>query len=250
MSDTITLTHAELAEIIARAVATALSTQQAQKSRAPADRQKRYRERVKASQTATTVTRDVTSDVVENIPPMVPPLPLLSPALAHTREALENLDRSQPLPAKPTKASRTRAADWKAKAAAEADQANAVLLPMLDAPDSFKTAWGHWCQHRKRIATEPRIPSEATAWTIHTASLLLDRIAKLVPVHGWEVISERLLLAVESGWKGPHFDKLNEPVRVSGPPQSRFSKPAPKMFNATVEADGSIISSGYHSAIQ
>lgn len=87
MSDTVTLTHAELAGIIAGAVAAALAS--ADKPSTGAQRMRRYREK-KASQSVTCDEKasqsvTVTSHVTENGAPPSPPRPLSPrPPIPHT----------------------------------------------------------------------------------------------------------------------------------------------------------------------
>ena len=82
MNDTITLTHVELAEIIARAVATALASQAPSGPVSGAERARAYRNR-KSSQSVTnpvTPSEKPSRTVTENVTPPSPPSPpLLSP---------------------------------------------------------------------------------------------------------------------------------------------------------------------------
>lgn len=116
MSETITLTHAELAQIIAQAVASAMS----QKQSAGALRTARYRER-KASQSVTCdgkASQSVTKTPSPSPPPLSPlhppiPAPTPAPPHTHTREAGPELFPAEPKP-KRNKARATDAAEVEA----------------------------------------------------------------------------------------------------------------------------------------
>lgn len=196
---TIHLTPAELAAIVADAVARAMERRPAPLS--AAEKQRAYRERQKAE----TVTEKVTligetvTDVTEKVTlPSPPPLPSPAPPTLPA-----------PTPALPPRAP-ARGPSKAQESEAQAKAANAEPLPLDLRADGFPEAWAEWCEHRTALARLQ--PSKR--WTPQAARLSLAECGR----HGPKLAVMAITAAISNGWQGLVWDRL-QPRTTNGAPK-------------------------------
>jgi len=192
---TIHLTPSELADIVADAVARALTRRPAPLS--AAEKQKAYRERKQTETVTEKVTRngETVTDVTEKVTQPSPPPPL-SP--------------TPPIPSAPTpvplRVPTREAAAKKRESTAELTARNcreaaAEPLPVtLNASAPFRAAWVVWCNHRAALAKLQ--PSKQ--WTALAARMTLADCDR----HGAELAVMAITAAVGNGWQGLFWDRL------------------------------------------
>jgi len=213
-SETITMTRAELAAMIAQAIAVFAAAKPA--SMSAADKQRAYRERQKSVTEKVTPTGESVTSVTNKVTPAPSPSP---PPLSPLHPPLP---ASPPTP-EPTK--RVRVRGGKAGVVeAEIAAADNEPLPLELTLPAFRDAWDDWCLHRAELYRA----NPAKRWTALAASKTLTECAR----HGADLSIMAITAAISNGWQGLIWDRLQHSPANSINGQHRTTHRPPLTRNA------------------